>query len=126
MSHDGHHNGNHGGHDTPINPAIEALQDLPQPVHAYASDYPAGHVIAPHRHRRAQLIHAARGVMIVQTQSGAWVVPPGLALWLPGGMEHEVHAVTALGMPTIYIRSEERRVGKECVSTCRSRWSPYH
>src|SRR3546814_19335936 len=29
------------------------------------------------------------------------------------------------GAPTI-MRSEERRVGKECVSTCRSRWSPYH
>src|SRR3546814_5496331 len=26
----------------------------------------------------------------------------------------------------LQIRSEERRVGKECVSTCRSRWSPYH
>src|SRR3546814_10938611 len=26
----------------------------------------------------------------------------------------------------IQARSEERRVGKECVSTCRSRWSPYH
>src|SRR3546814_11067491 len=26
----------------------------------------------------------------------------------------------------IKYRSEERRVGKECVSTCRSRWSPYH
>src|SRR3546814_5063850 len=26
----------------------------------------------------------------------------------------------------IIARSEERRVGKECVSTCRSRWSPYH
>src|SRR3546814_18380976 len=25
-----------------------------------------------------------------------------------------------------WARSEERRVGKECVSTCRSRWSPYH
>src|SRR3546814_20318533 len=25
-----------------------------------------------------------------------------------------------------YVRSAERRVGKECVSTCRSRWSPYH
>src|SRR3546814_20544460 len=24
------------------------------------------------------------------------------------------------------VRSEERRVGKECVSTCSSRWSPYH
>src|SRR3546814_13077686 len=29
--------------------------------------------------------------------------------------------------PTFYhFRSEERRVGKECVSTCRSRWSPYN
>src|SRR3546814_15100330 len=26
----------------------------------------------------------------------------------------------------VLLRSEERRVGKECVSTCRSRWSPYH
>src|SRR3546814_15800204 len=26
----------------------------------------------------------------------------------------------------IVLRSEERRVGKECVSTCKSRWSPYH
>src|SRR3546814_16595254 len=26
----------------------------------------------------------------------------------------------------LFERSEERRVGKECVSTCRSRWSPYH
>src|SRR3546814_4904236 len=26
----------------------------------------------------------------------------------------------------VHVRSEERRVGKECVSTCRSRWSPYH
>src|SRR3546814_12086780 len=26
----------------------------------------------------------------------------------------------------LHLRSEERRVGKECVSTCRSRWSPYH
>src|SRR3546814_8476345 len=28
--------------------------------------------------------------------------------------------------PTVIVRSEERRVGKESVSTCRSRWSPYH
>src|SRR3546814_17648687 len=28
--------------------------------------------------------------------------------------------------PWLAKRSEERRVGKECVSTCRSRWSPYH
>ena len=28
--------------------------------------------------------------------------------------------------PRIWVRSEERRVGKECTSWCRSRWSPYH
>src|SRR3546814_15667476 len=31
-----------------------------------------------------------------------------------------------LGEKVFPSRSEERRVGKECVSTCRSRWSPYH
>src|SRR3546814_20855050 len=38
-----------------------------------------------------------------------------------------VARVTSLMMGTWFLaRSEERRVGKECVSTCRSRWSPYH
>src|SRR3546814_2507316 len=34
------------------------------------------------------------------------------------------NAITCNGIGPV--RSEERRVGKECVSTCRSRWSPYH
>src|SRR3546814_11652042 len=36
--------------------------------------------------------------------------------------------VTILVQPLgdIWLRSEERRVGKECVSTCRSRWAPYN
>src|SRR3546814_16599267 len=32
----------------------------------------------------------------------------------------------AVGTAATVTRSEERRVGKECVSTCRSRWSPNH
>src|SRR3546814_4952260 len=35
-------------------------------------------------------------------------------------------AVRKAARPRRTRRSEERRVGKECVSTCRSRWSPYH
>src|SRR3546814_8805078 len=34
--------------------------------------------------------------------------------------------VSAPDLAAAAIRSDERRVGKECVSTCRSRWSPYH
>src|SRR3546814_2296466 len=41
-----------------------------------------------------------------------------------------VTVVAPLGIPPWPLskakRSEERRVGNECVSTCRSRWSPYH
>src|SRR3546814_7047557 len=37
-----------------------------------------------------------------------------------------VPSATSRSMPSSTTRSEERRVGKECVSTCRSRWSPYH
>ena len=38
-----------------------------------------------------------------------------------------IKAINSGNVPVrIGARSEERRVGKECVSTCRSRWSPYH
>src|SRR3546814_14444415 len=42
-------------------------------------------------------------------------------------VNHKEHFVeTDHELPGKVTRSEERRVGKECVSTCRSRWSPYH
>ena len=34
--------------------------------------------------------------------------------------------LTESDLEQIYERSEERRVGKECMTSCRSRWSPYH
>src|SRR3546814_5524303 len=43
----------------------------------------------------------------------------------PVGARHGEDLAQHVGSPGIE-RSEERRVGKECVSTCRSRWSPYH
>src|SRR3546814_16318280 len=36
------------------------------------------------------------------------------------------HSISEIAVQLQHIRSEERRVGKECVNTCRSRWSPYH
>src|SRR3546814_21181539 len=56
-----------------------------------------------------------------------WWVASGLAPWpdmaIQIGLAVSVFAVFALVFAMG--RSEERRVGKECVSTCRSRWSPY-
>src|SRR3546814_7522627 len=42
-------------------------------------------------------------------------------------LQHKIfNALTIVKDRGVDARSEERRVGKECVSTCRSRWSPYH
>src|SRR3546814_6095243 len=49
---------------------------------------------------------------------------------LPRGNVHALYGENGLrlfiAVVAVQDRSEERRVGKECVSTCRSRWSPYH
>src|SRR3546814_2154462 len=42
-----------------------------------------------------------------------------------GSVSEQLEGVPLI-RPEEIMRSEERRVGKECVSTCRSRWSPYH
>src|SRR3546814_20463247 len=57
------------------------------------------------------------GMVVAVTSIGAF------AAGLPWGA---VGVAAAYGLSDLFIRSEERRVGKECVSTCRSRWSPYH
>src|SRR3546814_10746796 len=58
----------------------------------------------------------------------------GVGVPRPAGLGDVVHALTsftrsggwAMALAAHSFRSDERRVGKECVSTCRSRWSPYH
>src|SRR3546814_16288757 len=42
------------------------------------------------------------------------------------GRQRAVEIAAVGDDPRFVQRSEERRVGKECVSTCRYRWSPYH
>src|SRR3546814_8136022 len=49
-------------------------------------------------------------------------MPQNLRAMPAGGAPGKIIVVHGFGIE----RSEERRVGKECVSTCRSRWAPYH
>ncbi|MDF3943651.1 AraC family transcriptional regulator [Achromobacter denitrificans] len=42
----------------------------------------------PHRHRKAQLLYTVSGVITCETERGVWMVPPGCAVWIPGGMSH--------------------------------------
>src|SRR3546814_9180156 len=49
-----------------------------------------------------------------------------ISAFIIGEIVAEAAQGDAVGAGMVQRRSEERRVGKECVSTCRSRWSPYH
>src|SRR3546814_18367893 len=72
-----------------------------------------------------------RGVDPAGIRTGMPVVDRGVELYArigrgPGGIADLLPELTGLEGFLDLARSEERRVGKECVSTFRSRWSPYH
>src|ERR1043165_4718767 len=81
-------------------------QRVPRPVAAMAKDFPDGFHIAPHSHERAQLIFAAQGAMLVSTREGTWAVPPQRAVWMPGGITHEIRMAGAVAMRTLYVRRD--------------------
>ncbi|KAB2967260.1 helix-turn-helix transcriptional regulator [Zoogloea sp.] len=74
-----------------------------RPVAVLASDLAGGVRIAPHVHRRGQLLHAIHGVMIVRAPGGSWVVPQGRAVWVPAGVEHEIEAPGPVATRTVFI-----------------------
>jgi AraC-like DNA-binding protein/quercetin dioxygenase-like cupin family protein len=77
-----------------------------RPVAVFALDFAQGASTGRHAHPFGQLVHAAEGVMRVHTDAGAWVVPPGRAVWIPPALEHEVRMVTSVAMRTVYVVPE--------------------
>jgi AraC-like DNA-binding protein/quercetin dioxygenase-like cupin family protein len=100
-------------------PDLSRAEALRPDVVAVASNYPAGHVVQPHSHGRAQLIFATRGVMTVTTAAGAFVVPTQRAVWMPAGTVHQVESRSAYAMRTLLIRpaAAEALPAQPCVVT---------
>ena len=82
---------------------IDKVDDTPRPVIAIGNDYPNGHLIAPHHHRRGQLISGASGLIVLSTTAGTWVMPPQRGMWIPPATEHHVRIVGAVSMQSLYI-----------------------
>lgn len=81
-------------------------QHVPGAVAAMPKDFVAGFEILPHRHERAQLIHATAGTMRVSTDDGVWIVPPQRALWMPAGVSHAIAILSDTTMRTLYVRDD--------------------
>lgn len=80
-------------------------------------DYADGERVAPHRHRQAQFLYAARGLMRLVTDRGAWVIPPTRAVWIPAGIDHEIFMSGEVQMRTLYVAAGHgpRDSGECCV-----------
>ena len=85
---------------------LEEIERSEGPVLAIAAEYPDGYAVQPHRHRRAQLLYARTGVVMVATEDGRWMVPPDHALWLPAGTVHAVEMLGRVVMNSVYVVPE--------------------
>ncbi|MEV6912465.1 helix-turn-helix transcriptional regulator [Amycolatopsis sp. NPDC051071] len=81
---------------------IDEVDHLDRAVVAIRTDYPPGHRIPPHRHRRAQFLYSATGSMRVETADGTWTIPTRRAVLVPPETGHQVFT-TSVSTRSLYI-----------------------
>jgi AraC-like DNA-binding protein len=72
------------------NVSLDAVDGVDRAVLAIGTDYPADHLLPFHRHRRAQLLYGATGIMRVDTADATWTVPTRRAVLIPSNTDHRV------------------------------------
>ena len=96
------------------NTPLATIDALPLDVLAIRTDYAPGTLLDTHSHRRAQFLYGASGLMEVDTDDGAWVVPPHSGVWIPAGKPHRVRMV-GVSTCSLYIEpSAAPRAGSRC------------
>jgi len=102
-----------GGH--PLDISAQGARGLP--VFGVAVRYPAGHVVPLHKHAYGHLIHADRGLLRVESESGQWLVPPTAAVWLRSGVPHQLTVPVALQAHGLFVREDvcARLPAADCV-----------
>ncbi|MPS92350.1 helix-turn-helix transcriptional regulator [Comamonas sp.] len=103
----------HGAHALDLQPA----QASSLPVTGVEQRYPPGHMVPQHIHARGHLIYASEGVLLVESPSGQWLVPPTTAVWLRPGMLHRITATTAVRALGLFIdqSGSARLPAQDCV-----------
>lgn len=85
---------------------VEDVDDVDRSLIAVGNEYPDGHVIPPHRHRRGQLVSGLTGVLVVSTPLGRSVMPPQRGMWIPPGVVHDVRILGGVSMRSLYLQPE--------------------
>ena len=101
-----------------MSPARQNARDVDGfPVRGLAVTYRDRTRLDRHTHPWAQLVFAATGTMRVATPTATWLAPPTRAIWVPGGVPHEIEMRGTVAMRTLYLApaGEDPRL-----STCRA------
>ncbi|MFA4912839.1 MAG: helix-turn-helix transcriptional regulator [Burkholderiaceae bacterium] len=85
---------------------LSAAEGCDLPVFGVAVHYRAGQVVPLHKHAYGHLIHADRGLLRVEAESGQWLVPPTAAVWLQSGVSHRLVAPVALQAHGLFVRQD--------------------
>lgn len=72
------------------NVSLADVDRVDRAVLPIGTDYPSGHLLDWHEHRRAQFLYGATGVMVVDTDEGNWTVPPERGVLIPAATRHRV------------------------------------
>jgi len=91
--------------------------DVPRMVvtYGFASDTFGDFELAPHSHRKSQILLVQRGALACEVAGGLWVVPPRSALWIPGGSQHSIRLAGAIeGYGGFVARDADPRLPAAC------------
>jgi AraC-like DNA-binding protein/quercetin dioxygenase-like cupin family protein len=98
--------GNHDRHVSDLNRIEGANGD----VVVNGNEYPVRHTVPRHIHRRTQLLCVFAGVVLVETERGRFMVPPGHALLIPPQVPHSVEMLSDVTMKSVYVTAAQQKL----------------
>lgn len=84
--------------------------DAASPVVGWHCDEEGPRSYPAHRHKRAQLLHVTRGVVVLCVGTDVWTVPPHRAVWIPSNVEHSCTYPHGVAMRSLYFDSAALRL----------------
>lgn len=76
----------------------------------HGSDYPVRYMVPRHIHRRTQLLCVFAGVVVVETERGRFMIPPGHALLIPPQLPHAVEMLSDVTMKSVYVTPSQQNL----------------